>query len=552
MSTVDELKQSIHSLERKNKDFEQRLSSLEKRLDMQYTEEPKETPSPKKAYAWEADIGLKLFGKIGILALVLGIGFFIKYAIENNWIDHLTRIIIGVVIGLGLIIGGELVSKKEKYSLWGLTLAGGGFAITYFAVYAAYHFEEYKVAIGISQTTDIVLLSAVVLFAILFSVKDNSRVIASEAFFLGFTTSFLSTNFELLTLIYTLILTIGLTAVVTYKKWAPIGIGGLIATYLVYLFWYFDNSDKFLISTIFLITYFLAYTIQSFLLSSNTDKQIGFQNVAITLINSLFFYLLYYFRVRQSYPDYDGLFTLALGIFCLIAYYTASSLKRENLAVTNLYLSILFITLAIPIQLNDEWITIIWALETLVLTLLSFPLKMGSIRYASYAVGLATVAKTLLYDTTQLEEFSVSNLLGSTRLFSFLAAIIAFYFVSWYLTKNKNDLSKYERFVAIGYSLGGLVLTFTLIFLEMEEFWISVGWTMLAATVLFLGFYLNRKLLRLQGIILFGITIAKVFLYDTRALDTLYRTISFIVLGIILLLASFIYTKYKDRLKDIF
>ena len=94
-------------------------------------------------------------------------------------------------------------------------------------------------------------------------------------------------------------------------------------------------------------------------------------------------------------------------------------------------------------------------------------------------------------------------------------------------------------------------MVFFLVLLEMEEFWISVGWTILAAAVLVLGFYLKRKQFRLQGIILFGITILKVFLYDTRELDTLYRTISFIVLGIILLLASFIYTKYKDKLKDI-
>ena len=42
----------------------------------------------------ETNIGVKWFAGIGILALVIGIGFFIKYAIENNWISHLTRIIL--------------------------------------------------------------------------------------------------------------------------------------------------------------------------------------------------------------------------------------------------------------------------------------------------------------------------------------------------------------------------------------------------------------------------------------------------------------------------
>ena len=111
----------------------------------------------------EENIGLKLFSWIGILALVIGVGYFIKYAIENNLIGYLTRIILGVVFGIILIIIGELFAKKEKYELWARTLAGGGFAITYFSVYAAYHFEEYRRAIGISQTLDIILLTIVVI-----------------------------------------------------------------------------------------------------------------------------------------------------------------------------------------------------------------------------------------------------------------------------------------------------------------------------------------------------------------------------------------------------
>ena len=40
---------------------------------------------------------MKWFARVGILALVIGVGFFIKYAIDMNWINHLTRIILGTV-----------------------------------------------------------------------------------------------------------------------------------------------------------------------------------------------------------------------------------------------------------------------------------------------------------------------------------------------------------------------------------------------------------------------------------------------------------------------
>ena len=85
----------------------------------------------------------------------------------------------------------------------------------------------------------------------------------------------------------------------------------------------------------------------------------------------------------------------------------------------------------------------------------------------------------------------------------------------------------------------------------MEEFWISVGWSILALIIMISGFSLRKKHLRIQGMIIFAITIIKVFLYDTRNLETIYRTVSYIVLGVILLLVSFIYTKYKEKLKEI-
>ena len=79
----------------------------------------------------------------------------------------------------------------------------------------------------------------------------------------------------------------------------------------------------------------------------------------------------------------------------------------------------------------------------------------------------------------------------------------------------------------------------------------SVGWSILALVIMLSGFVFGKKHLRMQGMIIFAITIAKVFLYDTRNLDTIYRTVSYIVLGVILLLVSFIYTKYKEKLKEI-
>jgi uncharacterized membrane protein len=63
------------------------------------------------------------------------------------------------------------------------------------------------------------------------------------------------------------------------------------------------------------------------------------------------------------------------------------------------------------------------------------------------------------------------------------------------------------------------------------------------------GLYLVRRPIRLGGIALFLFSILKVFVYDLSELDTLPRIFSFIVLGLLLISASWGYTKYREQLQ---
>ena len=60
------------------------------------------TPPPVKSRTkeeWEALIGGKLLNRIGALALILGVGFFLQYAFANDWITEPVRVVIGVLLG---------------------------------------------------------------------------------------------------------------------------------------------------------------------------------------------------------------------------------------------------------------------------------------------------------------------------------------------------------------------------------------------------------------------------------------------------------------------
>src|ERR1044071_865752 len=74
---------------------------------------------------WEQFMGVKLFAWIGGLALFLGGAFFVKYSFDNNLVPAELRVAIGFVVGLGLLIGGVVISRKN-YLVLSHTLCATG------------------------------------------------------------------------------------------------------------------------------------------------------------------------------------------------------------------------------------------------------------------------------------------------------------------------------------------------------------------------------------------------------------------------------------------
>jgi uncharacterized membrane protein len=77
---------------------------------------------------------------------------------------------------------------------------------------------------------------------------------------------------------------------------------------------------------------------------------------------------------------------------------------------------------------------------------------------------------------------------------------------------------------------------------------LSILWGIYALALVVLGIREKAKHLRLAGIVLFLITLIKLFLYDLAGSGTITKTVSFISLGVLLLVVSFLYNKYKEVL----
>jgi hypothetical protein len=165
--------------------------------------------------------------------------------------------------------------------------------------------------------------------------------------------------------------------------------------------------------------------------------------------------------------------------------------------------------------------------------------------------------KNLFYDSFAL---GPPTSLETFRPFAFGVTIVAFLAAAVVYRLNENEPAfapELPRWLPFGgveyrkhplwpyYFVGGVVLVTVLLMAELQDGAISAAWAVEAIVLIVIGFRVELSLVRRVGIILFLITIVKVFVLDVAGLEPLFRIVSFIVLGVILLLASFIYSRYR-------
>ena len=185
---------------------------------------------------WEQFMGAKLFAWIGGLALFLGVAFFVKYSFEHNLIPPELRVAIGFVVGVGLLIGGLLLKRKEN-AVTAQTLCATGVLVLYavtFACRSYYHFSFF----GLIPT--FLLMTVITAVAFLLAVRLNAIVVAVLGIAGGFLTPvLLSTgqDYPLGLFGYVALLDVGLLALAQRQRWNVLPTLGAVGTALIQFAW---------------------------------------------------------------------------------------------------------------------------------------------------------------------------------------------------------------------------------------------------------------------------------------------------------------------------
>jgi uncharacterized membrane protein len=233
-------------------------------------------------------------------------------------------------------------------------------------------------------------------------------------------------------------------------------------------------------------------------------------------------------------------YAIALSVFFLIVALALRLRDDAELFAAHLALALGFITIAIPLQLEAVWITIGWLAEAAALLLLSTRLPQQPAQafriLGSFALGAA------IFRMFFLENFHPHVFLLNMRALSYAIAVAIFSGIAI----SSHRFCRFATASLHALALIGLTLEvndFVHASKAARDFSWSALWMLYGAALMIAGFRRGSSLLRYLALILIGLTVGKVFLYDLSALQRVYRILSFIALGVLLLAISFAYQR---------
>lgn len=551
----------------------QAISSYQKPIQKPSVEKTKEanpspTPQPSSkpiniSNDLEKFIGENLINKIGIAILVIGVAIGAKYSIDNNLISPLTRIILGYLAGLGLLgLGMKLKSKYENFSA---VLVSGAMTIMYFITYAAYTY--YNI---IPQGLTFSLMFVFTAFTVFAALKYNNHIIALIGLVGAYAVPFLlsdgSGNATIL-FSYMGIINTGILVLSFKKYWKSLYYTSFGLTWLIFFSRYassYITSEYFTMSLSFVFVFFVIFYMAFLAYKLIKKEQFKTLDIFLLLANSFIFYSIGYniLEDHETGRQLLGVFTLSNAVLHFIV---SVIIYRLKLADKNLFylisgLVLVFITIAIPVQLDGNWVTLLWVGEAALLFWIGRTKQISVYEYLSYPLILLAVL-SLIQDWGNGYLSFTSNKLTpilNTYFLSTILCVAAFGFI-YYLNKNKRfaspiksneGLSKLVSFMLPAIILSTVYFSF---FLEIEHYFQTL-YTDSQIKLENYQYYSNYDILRFKTIWLLLYSMAFVSVLSFINIKKIKnRTLGFINLGLnglVVLLFLFVGLYTLSELRD--
>jgi len=531
---------------------------------------------------WEPIVGGNWLARIGVVAIVIGTAFFLKLAFDNNWI-------------------GEPVYAQA--------LAGGGIGILYLSIFSAFVLFS---LIGFYPAVGLLLLISCISAAL--ALRHDSLALALIGIAGALMAPFILSGFadgadaraltgrSLQLIAYIIAVDLGVLVLSTFKNWRWLTLTALVGSLAAYGAWYAGYRDTVghltsqgSITIIFLI--FVAATTLFHFVWRRAPKAYDF---TLMVANASAYIGISYGLLWSDFRAWMGGFTLLLSLFYGGIAYLALLRIREhvNLALMSLAIALVFLTIAVPVELDRSWIAVAWSAQGAVLVWLSFRLRMWKLRASGLAVFVVLAVRVLAFDT-MIDDLGDFRVILNSRMLAFASAITALYMAA-YLVRRGSDLMQeqqsdgddesgavgadilslpsnlmdslrelmHSRLLFPGLLVTANFLTVWILSAEViatvdsdvvdmsreaephvKSLSLSLLWGLYASVMLIIGIVRRWQPVRLGGLALLAIPVAKLFVVDTFELDQGYRVVAYLSLGFIMLSGGLLYQRYSEAIK---
>ena len=372
--------------------------------------------------------------RIGVLILVTGIGFFLKYSIDNDLLGERARVALSLLTGLSMIVGGvRLVGGK--YHLFSQGLLGGGISVLYFSVFAAHSFYHL-----LAMYPAFMLMIVVTACAAVLAIRLDSMLVAIFAIVGGYCTPILlstgQVNFVGL-FGYMLLLGIGILGINWFKQWHLLNFLSFCFNYLLF----FGALQNYQVSYFwqvipFLAAFFVLYSTTVFLFCLINKAKSSLLDLFALIINATIFFATAYHLIETAYGQIWVAFVSALlaAFYLGHAYYClVRRVADKELLLSFIGLAAFFITITMPLLLSKQWITVSWALQALVMLWLAGKLRSAFLQQVAYVLYLIMLLRFCFMDlpgqygqSIDAQQSLLAFLLGfSERIISFGIPILS-------------------------------------------------------------------------------------------------------------------------------
>jgi hypothetical protein len=535
-------KQKNNSIFDRLKSIEARLDQIEARLKLrpgdQEVEESTSSLIPENMSETmdilEFRIGQYWFAKAGIIVLALGIVFLMTFPYQT--LPSFFPSLIGYILVAGILTLSYL--WRGTLAFISRYLLGGGLILLYFATLRLHFFSEKPVLAN--NVLFLALLIIVVMISLVVAVKRKSIYLSSLILTLGYITAVVSENSIILFGILTLFAFVTVYLKLSYK-WEGLFIYGIILTYFFHLIWFINNpflgNRIQLVSSPGINTYFILLYVIIFALGNLLrNREIPENNFVIisTFLNSFGAYSLYFLITITKFSSHQVFSHILASIVFLslaIIFWMKEKSKFSTFFFAILGYTALSVAIITQFKLPNYFVWLCWQSLLVITTALWFRSK------------IIVVANFVIFVIIFLAYIMISIHVGLVSISFGLVALLSARIMNWqrHRLELKTELMRnaylFLAFIAIPYAL----------YHSLPGRYISLSWVGVAIFYYLLSLVLKNKKYRWMALFTLLLSILYIFVIGIIKLEPVYRIVSFIVLGIVLIIISITYTKIRAK-----